>query len=126
MDLREVLVPEMAYCAAQNRTDNDIKKLDRLVSETDEKSMGDRDMRLHNIIARASGNVLYVVLLNAFTSHMDDYYNLYFSDPGNRAITPAFHNDICQAIKHREADKAKQIMQDVLKSATEKTMNMLA
>jgi GntR family transcriptional repressor for pyruvate dehydrogenase complex len=126
MDLREVLVPEMAYCAAQNRTDNDIKKLDRLVSETDEKSMGDRDMRLHNIIARASGNVLYVVLLNAFTSQMDDYYELYFSDPENQNRTLIFHSEIFQAIKHREADKAKQIMQDVLKSATEKTMNMLA
>jgi GntR family transcriptional repressor for pyruvate dehydrogenase complex len=126
IDLREVLVPEMAYCAAQNRSEKDLENLERLVSETDEKSMGDRDMRLHNIIARASGNVLYVVLLNAFTSHMDDYYALYFSDPENRAITPAFHKNICQAIKKKEAEKAKQIMKNILKSAGERMLLMLA
>jgi len=126
MDLREVLVPEMAFCAAQNRTDNDIQKLEHLLSKTDEESIGNRDMQLHSIIARASGNVLYVVLLNAFTSHMDDYYALYFSDPENRAITPAFHKDICQAIKEQEAEKAKQIMTNILKSAGEKMLLMLA
>ena len=125
MDLRELLVPEMAYCAAKNRSANDLKNLERLVSETDKKSMDDRDMRLHNIIARASGNVLFVILLNAFTGQMNDYYKLYFSDPENRARTTIFHTDIYQAIKNREPDKAKQIMQNVLKSATEKSMDML-
>jgi GntR family transcriptional repressor for pyruvate dehydrogenase complex len=125
MDLREVLVPEMAYCAALNRTEKDLKNIESIVSDTDEKNMGNRDMRLHNIIARASGNVLYVVLLNAFTSQMDDYYELYFSDPENQNRTLIFHSEIFQAIKHRETDKAKQIMKDVLKSATEKTMKML-
>jgi GntR family transcriptional repressor for pyruvate dehydrogenase complex len=126
MDLREVLVPEMAYCAAQNRSEKDLKSLEHIVSDTDEKSLGDRDMRLHNIIARASGNVLYVVLLNAFTSQMDDYYELYFSDPENHNRTLIFHNEIFQAIKNRDADKAKQIMQDVLKSAGGKILDMLA
>ncbi|MBC2715223.1 MAG: FadR family transcriptional regulator [Desulfobacteraceae bacterium] len=126
MDLREVLVPEMAYCAAQNRSEKDLKNLEHLVSDTNEKSMGDRDMRLHNIIARASGNVLYVILLNAFTSQMDDYCELYFSDPENRAKTIIFHKDIYQAIKNREPDKAKQVMKDILRSAGEKVLDMLA
>ena len=126
MDLREVLVPEMAYCAAKNRTAEDLKSLERLVSGTDKKNMDDRDMRLHNIIAMASGNVLYVILLNAFTSQMNAYYELYFSDPENRASTLAFHKDIFQAIKNREPDNAKQIMKDILKTATKRTMAMLA
>jgi len=126
MDLRKVLVPEMAYCAAKNRTAEDLKNLERLVSDTDKKTMDDRDMRLHNIIARASGNVLYVVLLNAFTSQMNDYYKMYFSDPENRAKTIIFHKEIYQAIKNREPDKAKQVMKDILKSAGEKALDMLA
>ncbi len=126
MDLRQLLVPEMAYCAAQNRTDKDLARLESLVSETDEKSIGNRDMRLHHLIARASGNVLYVVLLNAFTSQMNEYYDLYFSDMENRANTLVFHKDIYQAIKNREPDKAKQIMKDVLKSAVGKILDMLS
>ncbi len=126
MDLRELLVPEMAYCAAQNRTAKELKNIERLVFDTNDKSMDERDMRLHNIIARASGNVLYVVLLNAFTSQMNDYYELYFSDPENRAKTIVFHKDIYQALKNREPDKAKQIMKDILKSAGEKAVAMLS
>jgi len=126
MDLRELLVPEMAYCAAQNRTEKDLKNLEHLVSETDEKNMGNRDMRIHSIIARASGNVLFVVMLNAFTSQMNEYYELYFSDPGNRANALFFHKDIYRAIKNREPDKAKQIMKDVLRLAGEKILDMLA
>jgi len=116
----------MAYCAAQNRTNKDIQLLERLMSETDDKSMGERDMRLHSIIARASGNVLYVVLLNAFTSHMDEYYALYFSNPENRAITPAFHKDIYEAIKNKNAAKSKNIMKDILQSAGKRMLRMLA
>ncbi len=40
MDLREVLVPEMAYCAAQNRSEKDLENLEHMMSDTDEKSMG--------------------------------------------------------------------------------------
>lgn len=126
MDLRQLLVPEMAYCAAQNRSEKDVRNLEALVSGTDENNMGDRDMRLHHLIARASGNVLYVVLLNAFTSQMNEYYDLYFSDPENRATTSVFHQEICLAIKNREPDKAKKIMKDILKLAGEKIIDMLS
>ncbi|MCD6584567.1 MAG: FadR family transcriptional regulator [Desulfobacteraceae bacterium] len=125
MDLREVLVPEMAYCAAKNRSAEDLKNLENIVSTANGKNMDDRDIRLHNIIARASGNVLYVVLLNAFTRQMHDYYELYFSDPENRAKTITFHKEIYQAIKNREPEKAKQIMKDILRSAGEKAVDML-
>ena len=125
MDLREVLVPEMAYCAAKNRSAEDLKNLENIVSTANGKNMDDRDIRLHHIIARASGNVLYVVLLNSFTRQMNDYYELYFSDPENRAKTITFHKEIYQAIKTREPEKAKQIMKNILRSAGEKAVDML-
>ena len=65
LDLRELLVPEMAYCAAKNRTDKDINALEALAFESGEDTIGERDMRIHHAIAKASGNVLYVILLNA-------------------------------------------------------------
>lgn len=126
MDLRQLLVPEMAYCAAKNRTDTDIKQLERIASDADEKNMADADMRLHHVIAKASGNVIYVLLLNAFTGQMNDYYALYFSRPDNIAETRVFHKDIYKAIKDHDPDRAKQIMQKVLTSAAEKSIRMLA
>ena len=126
MDLRQLLVPEMAYCAAQNRSEQDLDGIKQVVSETGEDNLDVRDMRLHHLIARASGNVLYVLLLNAFTSQMNEYYELYFSDPENRAETLQFHKDIYRAIKNKEPDHAKKIMADVMKYAADSMMRMLS
>jgi len=126
MDLRQLLVPEMAYHAAKNRNNADLEQLERIASGTGEESMAKKDMHLHHVIARASGNVIYVLLLNAFSGQMNDYYALYFSNPDNIAETRAFHTDICKAIKTHKPDQARQIMQKVLKSAAEKSIRMLA
>jgi len=126
MDLRQLLVPEMAYCAAQNRSEQDLDRLKQVAAETGEEHLDERDMRLHHLIARASGNVLYVLLLNAFTSQMNQYYDLYFRDPENRAETLKFHKDIYQAIKNREPDHAKKIMADVMKYAADSMMRLLS
>jgi fatty acid metabolism transcriptional regulator FadR len=126
MDLRQLLVPEMAYCAARNRTDADVEQLEHIVSATDEKNVASADMQLHHVIAKACGNVIYVLLLNAFTRQMQNYYALYFSNPDNIAETRAFHKDIYKAIKDHKPDQAKQIMREVLKRAAEKSIRMLA
>ena len=126
MDLRQLLVPEMAFCAAKNRTDQHLNELAALLSESDNKSMAEKDIQLHHIIARASGNVLYVLLLNAFTTQMNDYYAMYFRNPENIDETRMFHKEIYTAIEDRKPEKAKQIMRRVLKSAAKKSMRMLA
>ncbi len=126
MDLRQLLVPEMAWCAAKNRTDAEMEKIERIIASTNEQTMAAADMQLHHVIARASGNVLYVLMLNAFTTQMNAYYQLYFSDPDNIAETRRFHTDIAEAIRHRQPDRAKQIMQTVLASAAGKSVKMLA
>lgn len=125
MDLRQLLVPEMAYCAAKNRSETDLQNLEQVASQTDEQAIAERDMHIHHIIAKASGNVLYVLLLNAFTSQMNDYYNLYFSDRENRQNAAVFHKDICRAIREKAPDKAKKIMKDVLAVAEKKMLAML-
>ena len=126
MDLRQLLVPEMAWWAAKNATAADLEQLDRIISAADDMTMAETDMRLHHVIARASGNVLYVLLLNAFTTQMNDYYAMYFRNPDHIEETRKFHKDICAAIKNRKPDTAKRVMQNVLSSAAAKSIQMLS
>lgn len=116
LTLRRVLVPEISWHAAKNRSDHDLEELRRVV---DDQSLApeEKDWRVHNLIARASGNVLFVIFLNAFTSMAGDSSRLYFAADENRARSRKFYADILAAIQAKKADKAKQIMSDVLEYA---------
>jgi len=124
LDLRRLLVPEMAWCAAQNRTDADLRNLEQIAFNTD-STIGERDKRLHHIIARASGNVLFVLLLNAFTRQADQYYDLYFKVNQHAAESKVFHKAVYEAIRDRDAGRAKQVMTDALNAAEENMLKLM-
>jgi len=124
MDLRRLLVPEMAWYAAQNRTEADLRELEQIALHLD-SSISKRDKRLHHIIARASGNVLFVLLLNAFTRQADQYYDLYFRDNQYAAESVMFHKAVYEAIRDKDAARAKQVMTDVLNTAEANMLKLI-
>lgn len=121
-DLRKIIVPEMAYYAALNRSAEYLRDLEEIIFKNDEMPISEKDWRVHNIIARASGNLLFVILLNSFTGLAKDSGQLYFSVEGNRIRSQEFHCKIYEAIKGKNAIKAREIMLDVLKFAEEQTL----
>jgi DNA-binding FadR family transcriptional regulator len=121
LDLRKLIVPEMCYFAALNRTDQDLQDLEHMVFHNDDMPIDERDRRVHNIIARASGNLLYAILLNSFTSLIEDSSYLYFDNEENRQRSAKFHQEIFKAIKKQDGDEARRIMLDVLLFAEERT-----
>lgn len=120
-DLRKILVPEMAYYAALRRTEEDLLDLEQVVFKSDEEPIAQKDWQAHNIIARASGNLLFVILLNSFTNLTKDYAFLYFDSDENKKRSEIFHREIYEAIKNKEPEKARKIMLDVLIFAEEVT-----
>ncbi|MDA8403809.1 MAG: FadR/GntR family transcriptional regulator [Desulfobacteraceae bacterium] len=124
LDLRRLLVPEMAWYAAQNRTEADLQGLENIVFRSDE-TIGERDKRLHHIIARASGNVLFVLLLNAFTRQAGQYYDLYFKDDQHAAESKVFHKAVYEAIRDKDADRARQVMTDALNAAEKNMLKLM-
>jgi GntR family transcriptional regulator, transcriptional repressor for pyruvate dehydrogenase complex len=125
LDLRYLLVPEISYSAALNRSEEDLNELERIVFESDEMPIQEKDWRVHNIIARASGNLLFVILLNSFTRLSEGPSRLYFNTEGNRRRSAEFHAEIYDAIKNRDAVRSRQIMADVLKYAETQTLAAL-
>jgi len=84
------------------------------------------DWRVHNLIARAGGNLLFVILLNSFTQLAPNSSNRCFEVATNRQRSMKFHRDIFAAIEKGDASKARRIMADVLQFAEVQTLKALS
>lgn len=114
LDIRKILVPEMARFAAQNRSAAELSELREVTSGAGDDSILERDLRVHHIIARASRNVFYIFILNFFNQLFRDYGFLYFDDPKNARRSEKFHADIYEAVRLRDGERAHRVMREVL------------
>lgn len=123
LEIRRIISPEMAEKAALNRTDEDINALkDILISG---KTVMEKDLAMHQAIARAGGNILYIFILNFFNDIFKDFGILYFSDEKNSKAAEKFHADITKSIIASDVKSSKKIMSDVINYAEKKTIMML-
>ncbi len=113
LEIRRLLAPEMASAASVNRTDDELRQLESAVTRTD-ISKAEKDILVHQVIAKSSKNLLYLFILNFFNQIYRDFAFLYFSNPENTALTDIFHRNIYAAVKDKDSDRAKRIMHDVL------------
>jgi GntR family transcriptional repressor for pyruvate dehydrogenase complex len=125
MEGRRILVPEMASLAAQRRTDADLAELEQVIFSQD-MAILERDIRVHQIIARSTHNLVYVVMLNFFNQFTRETSHLYFDDEDNVALSRRFHREIFEAIKRRSATEARRIMLDTLIAAGEALKDAMA
>jgi len=113
LEARRYIVPQVAYVAAQRRTATDLRELKEVISQKD-LSMLERDIKVHQIIARATHNLVCTIGLNYFNQIFHDYGYLYFDDERNAERSRVFHRDIYEAIKAKKPREARRIMHDVL------------
>ncbi len=113
LEARGFVVPQIAYMAAQRRTGADLNELKQVVSKED-MTMLERDIKVHQIIARSTHNLLCTIVLNFFNQIFRDYGYLYFDDARNVERSRKFHKEIYEAIKSRQPETARKIMRDVL------------
>jgi len=126
LDLRRLILPDMAFQAALNRTGEDLAAMERLI-QSEDISLNERDMTLYRLIARASRNIPFLIVLNFFNNSgfVTELLTLYFSDPGNIERTTRFYKEIFEAIKETKPDRARKIMLDLLVYAEGKTIEFL-
>lgn len=123
LEIRRIISPVMAGKAALNRTDEDIDDLRNIFLSG--KSVMEKDLAVHQAIARAGGNILYIFILNFFNDVFKDFGASYFSDEKNSKVAEKFHKDILNSIIAGDVKSAKKIMSDVIIYAEEKTIMML-
>jgi GntR family transcriptional regulator, transcriptional repressor for pyruvate dehydrogenase complex len=124
LEARGFVVPQIAYMAAQRRTTADLSELKEIVSNED-ITMLERDIKVHQVIAKSTHNLLCTIILNFFNQIFRDYGHLYFDDERNVKRSHKFHREIYEAIKSREPEAARRIMRDVLTYAEEAVKDKL-
>lgn len=124
LKIRTIVIPEMAALAAEKVSTDEINSL-RLITDDPMKSIIERDLAIHTMIARVSGNLLYMILLNFFNEIFLQYAGLYFSFEENRNVSLKFHKNIIDALIRKDPKKAKSIMHDVLVYAEERTIDYM-
>lgn len=118
LEARGFVVPQIAYMAAQRRTTADISELKEIISNED-IAMLERDIKVHQIIAKSTHNLLCTIILNFFNQIFRDYGYLYFDDERNIERSRKFHKEIYDAIRNKKPEDARRIMRDVLIYAEE-------
>ena len=118
LEARRYIVPQIAYIAAERRTPEDLDELKAVVFGSN-LDMLEKDIRVHQLIARSTHNLLCTIGLNFFNQIFRDYGHLYFDDPRNVERSNIFHHDIHEAIKNQKPEDARRIMREVLIYAEE-------
>lgn len=126
LDLRRLILPDVAYQASLNRTDEDLVEMDRIIQDND-IPLNDRDMMLYRLIARASRNIPFLIVLNFFNNSgmVAQLLTYYFEEQANVRRTMNFYRDIYESIKGQEPEKSRRIMYDLLVYAERKTIHYL-
>ncbi len=120
LEMRRMISPEMAEKAAINRKETDIANFQEILSSG--KTLLEKDMSIHQAIARAGNNILYIFILNFFNDIFREFGTEYFLIDENKKVTMKFHTDITKAINSGDAKSAKKIMTDVLIYAEKKIL----
>ena len=126
LDLRRILLPEVAYQAALNRTDEDLAELERVIFRDTGIGLNDRDMAIYRLVARSSRNISFLIVLNFFNNSglVAEFLTYYFSEEANITRTTRFYREIFAAIRDGDPDKSKQLMHDLLVYAERKTIEL--
>jgi GntR family transcriptional repressor for pyruvate dehydrogenase complex len=114
LKFRTIIGPEMAFLAAKHRTEEHLASMEEVIWKSDDLSVLEKDVLVHHLIAKASDNILYLILLNFFNKFVYDFGYLYFDDPENAQRSREFHEQIYHAIKAKNTRKARKVMEDVL------------
>ncbi len=120
--VRIVLEAQIAAWAAERANDDEIKKLDDVLSEMEAAiSRGEtgaiQDIVFHDYIARASRSRVVMRIMSAIWEHLQESRQHSLSIPGQSEISLKAHKDIYNAIRNRDPKEAKECMRHHLEQA---------
>ncbi len=120
LDVRRTFELETARLAARQRTAEhltefaDIIALEASIDVADTDALAELDFRFHHLIAIASGNMIYPLLLNSFKQVYTNLTGRFFAIPGVTDTVFALHAQIVKAVRARSAKKAVDLMTGLL------------
>jgi GntR family transcriptional repressor for pyruvate dehydrogenase complex len=123
LQVRKGLEVEAAGLAAVNASDDDIKKLGKIIDDMEKQmqksSLGElSDWEFHFALAHATGNTLMVRLMNTISDTMQKTIKInrekLFKKEGNQQILFKQHYDVFVAVRNRDVEAARNKMYEHL------------
>jgi GntR family transcriptional regulator, transcriptional repressor for pyruvate dehydrogenase complex len=124
IEARNTLCTEMAGLAAKRRTEKDLAEIGKVIQDS-YISIQEKDLLVHQLIAKFTRNILYIILLNFFNQTYRDLSYLYFNNEKNVKRTEKFHKDIFKAINNSDVLRARSIMKEILEFTENATREYL-
>lgn len=129
--MRVLFEVETARLAALNRTDEHLGKFYELIDEEREIDVHNTtriteiDFDFHHLIAMATDNMVYPLLINSFKQVYINLTRQFFSDTSLVSDVFNFHKAMVDAIEERDDTAAVDIMQQMLNHGEERLKVMI-
>ncbi len=118
--MRMLFEVEAARLAARNRNSDHLAEFARLllaedkVAYDDVEKICDLDFNFHHLMAMASGNLIYPLLLNSFKQCYLNLAGQFYAVPAVVPVVFEFHKEIVKAFKDKDEKRAVRITSDML------------
>lgn len=131
LELRELIEVQSAKLACHKRTESHIKQLEqitcqeRTIHRENIPGIVDLDYNLHHIIALASGNSIYPLLMNTFKKLYTSLSSIFYTVENIVDEVFNFHFDLVESIKQKDETKSVEIMTKIMKHGEEYLHSLL-
>jgi GntR family transcriptional repressor for pyruvate dehydrogenase complex len=117
LEVRYAVDGEIAFLAAKRATEKDILKIEQIVHDMEHaKNLNDAiefDMRFHRTLADATGNPIFVVLIETLKGLLIESQYASYAEHGLHDVAGP-HRRIIEAVKNKDGNAAKEAMIDHL------------
>ena len=131
LEMRILFEVETARLAALNRDGEHLEAFEQIlekqkaISFDQTQKITELDFDFHLLIALATGNRIYPLLLNSFKQFYCNLARQFFSNPQVVETVFRFHQDMVSAIRKKDAVQAAAIMRDMLAHGEAHLKNMI-
>lgn len=125
LEMRLLFEVETARLAALHRTQDQLKSFRRLlqqeaaVNRRDTDGICALDFEFHHLVALASGNHIYPLLLNSFKNCYLNLAGQFFSDATVVPEVFAFHEAMVKSLENKDSENSAKIMKRMLNHGAE-------
>ncbi len=133
LDMRLHLETEFAHLAAQKRTEKQLAEMKKHLKKessivkngADHCYVTDVDFDFHLLIAVATDNIIYPMILNSFKQVYTNLSGQFFQESSVVKQVFSFHRDMVEAIEKKNAPGASKIMKAMLEHGEQHLKSLL-
>jgi DNA-binding FadR family transcriptional regulator len=132
VEMRMLFEVETARLAAVRRTKEQLEELKGLLEEEAKvdsreiQRIAEFDFGFHHLVAMATGNFIYPLLLNSFRQVYTSFTKRFFADPEMVSVVFGFHRELAEAIEGKDETRAVEVMTRLLNHGRDRLQAMMA